>query len=447
MKQRYRNSEQVNNLREVQALKRLNPHTNVIELKEVTFEKKTGTMALICELMDMNIYELIKDRKSYINEQRVKLYMYQLCKAIYHMHRNGIFHRDVKPENILITDSVLKLADFGSCKSVYSKQPYTEYISTRWYRAPECLLTDGHYSYKMDMWSVGCVMYEVMSLRPLFPGSNELDQVSKIHAIIGTPSKQTLRKLKKFQSRHMEFNFPHTIGSGIAPLMKHTSNGCVDLINQLCIYDSDERMNAKQALKHPYFKDLRDAERRAKELTRSPSIASEVHETRLLAASNKKQHHLNTQEHAHKHKQHHHPHQHTQLPGIPHHIGVGSRRVSQHMRSTHQHTFPTLRDIGGVRPTDNNLILPQIQAKQLGTISGVPSGFSSIIPSQKSTSHGHFLPHALSDTRAPSKHMHFPSSYAPSHHLQPSHGNKQHLAHHLPSTLPKHTRTGAGYPG
>ena len=91
------------------------------------------------------------DRKSYLPEQKVKLYMYQLCKSIYHMHRNGIFHRDVKPENILIKvgvsvclsdclrtgmffmqENVLKLADFGSCKSVYSKQPYTEYISTRW---------------------------------------------------------------------------------------------------------------------------------------------------------------------------------------------------------------------------------------------------------------------------------------------------------------------------
>ena len=105
-----------------------------------------------------------------------------------HMHRNGIFHRDIKPykiinlntnklyrENILLMGETVKLADFGSCRGIYSKPPFTEYISTRWYRAPECLLTDGYYGYKMDVWGVGCVFFEILSLFPLFPGNNELD--------------------------------------------------------------------------------------------------------------------------------------------------------------------------------------------------------------------------------------------------------------------------------
>ncbi|CAM1154487.1 Uncharacterised protein r2_g4304 [Pycnogonum litorale] len=83
--------------------------------------------------MDMNMYEMIRDRKRYMSECKVKYYMYQLLKALHYMHRNGIFHRDIKPENLLIRDNHLKLADFGSCRRIHSKQPYTDYISTRWY--------------------------------------------------------------------------------------------------------------------------------------------------------------------------------------------------------------------------------------------------------------------------------------------------------------------------
>jgi len=145
-------------------------------------------LALVFELMEMNFYEAIKGknndvfinlqllgRPNYLPEQRVKHYMYQLLKAIEHMHRNGIFHRDIKPENILLMGDTVKLADLGSCRGLYSKPPFTEYISTRWYRAPECLLTDGYYGYKMDIWGAGCVFFEILSLFPLFPGNNELD--------------------------------------------------------------------------------------------------------------------------------------------------------------------------------------------------------------------------------------------------------------------------------
>ncbi|XP_031558432.1 MAPK/MAK/MRK overlapping kinase-like [Actinia tenebrosa] len=262
IKQRYDSIEQVNNLREIQAMRRLSPNLNVVELKEIIFDKKNGTLALICELMDMNLYELIRGRRHYLSESKVKNYMYQLCKSIDHMHRNGIFHRDIKPENILIKDDVLKLADFGSCRSVYSKQPYTEYISTRWYRAPECLLTDGYYNHKMDLWGVGCVFFEVMSLHPLFPGSNEVDQIAKIHDVLGTPPSSILQKLRN-KSRSMNFNFPQKKGTGISKLLPHASPECIELIELLCTYDPDERISAKQAARHPYFKDIRELERRA----------------------------------------------------------------------------------------------------------------------------------------------------------------------------------------
>ncbi|XP_011846987.1 PREDICTED: MAPK/MAK/MRK overlapping kinase isoform X3 [Mandrillus leucophaeus] len=224
-------------------------------------DRKSGSLALICELMDMNIYELIRGRRYPLSEKKIMHYMYQLCKSLDHIHRNGIFHRDVKPENILIKQDVLKLGDFGSCRSVYSKQPYTEYISTRWYRAPECLLTDGFYTYKMDLWSAGCVFYEIASLQPLFPGVNELDQISKIHDVIGTPAQKTLTKFK--QSSAMNFDFPFKRGSGIPLLTTNLSPQCLSLLRALVAYDPDERIAAHQALQHPYFQEQRKTEKRA----------------------------------------------------------------------------------------------------------------------------------------------------------------------------------------
>lgn len=263
MKNHFDSLDQVNNLREIQALRRLSPHPNIIKLIEVLYDQPTGRLALVFELMDMNIYELIRGRRHYVAEDRVKSYMYQLMKAMDHMHRNGIFHRDIKPENILIMDDCLKLADFGSCRGVYSKQPYTEYISTRWYRAPECLLTDGYYNYKMDMWGVGCVFFEIVSLFPLFPGNNELDQIQKIHNIMGTPPPEMMAKLKK-RSQHMNFDFPTKEGTGIAKLIPHVSPECVELISKLLAYSPEERISARQALKHPYFREIREAEKRQK---------------------------------------------------------------------------------------------------------------------------------------------------------------------------------------
>ncbi|KXZ47334.1 hypothetical protein GPECTOR_36g59 [Gonium pectorale] len=265
MKNHFDSLDQVNNLREIQALRRLSPHANIIKLLEVLYDQPTGRLALVFELMDMNIYELIRGRRHYVAEERIKNYMYQLMKAMDHMHRNGIFHRDIKPENILIMDDCLKLADFGSCRGIYSKQPYTEYISTRWYRAPECLLTDGYYNYKMDMWGVGCVFFEIVSLFPLFPGTNELDQITKIHNILGTPPPELLAKMKK-RSQHMDFNFPPKEGTGVPKLIPHVNPECVDLIVKLLSYNPDERLSARQALRHPYFRDLREAEKRQKAL-------------------------------------------------------------------------------------------------------------------------------------------------------------------------------------
>eukprot|EP00939_MAST-03C_sp_MAST-3C-sp1_P000128 g128.t1 len=257
MKNHFDSIEQVNNLREIQALQRLSPNKHIVKLFEVLYDEPTGRLALVFELMSMNIYELIRGRRHYFPESTLKNYMYQLTQAMDHMHRSGIFHRDIKPENILIRGDDLKVADFGSCRGIYSKQPYTEYISTRWYRAPECLLTDGYYGYKMDMWGVGCVTFEVIALYPLFPGTNELDQIKKIHKVVGTPSEEILEKFKSHGASHIDFNFPYYRGQSISKMIPHVSPESIDFIEKLVRYEPEHRLSARQALRHPWFIELR----------------------------------------------------------------------------------------------------------------------------------------------------------------------------------------------
>ena len=265
MKASFDTLDKVNNLREIQALRRLSPNANIVKLLEVLYDRATGRLALVFELLDANLYELIRGRRTNLPAHRVKSYMYQLIKSLDHMHRNGIFHRDIKPENILIRDETkLKLADFGSCRGIYSKQPYTEYISTRWYRAPECLLTDGYYNYKMDIWGIGCVFFEIITRYPLFPGKDELDQVEKIHKIMGTPPKPVLDAFKRHSSGHISFDFAPQAGTGLASLLTKQSKECIDLLNNLLAYNPDDRYTARQALKHPYFKDLYAADQKRK---------------------------------------------------------------------------------------------------------------------------------------------------------------------------------------
>lgn len=92
----------------------------------------------------------------------------------------------------MIRGEDIKLADFGCCKGVFAEVPHTEYISTRWYRPPECLMTDGYYDSKIDIWGIGCVLYEIITLEPLFQGENEIDQIDRIHEVIGTPPLELL---------------------------------------------------------------------------------------------------------------------------------------------------------------------------------------------------------------------------------------------------------------
>ncbi|XP_033214308.1 MAPK/MAK/MRK overlapping kinase-like isoform X2 [Belonocnema kinseyi] len=287
---------------EVSTMRKITRHPNVLYLIEFIYDPLPGRVTLIFELMDMSLYDLVKGRKGHaLLEQKVKLYLYQLLKGIEHLHKHGIFHRDIKPENVLMKGDCIKLADLGSIRGIFTKPPYTDYISTRWYRAPECLLTSGFYGPKMDVWASGCVFYELLTLKPLFPGQNEIDQISKIHTVLGTPHARIVAKFRRHKPRNCSFLFPAKKGQGLFSLLPHATDAGKDVLRLMLIYDPEYRINVKRLLDHRYFNDLREESPRVsrsvthanspKDL-RTPALLSHTmsqkrRKSKILAARNK----------------------------------------------------------------------------------------------------------------------------------------------------------------
>jgi male germ cell-associated kinase len=172
MKKKFYSWEECMALREIKSLRKLN-HSQIVKLKEVI--RVNDDLYFVFEYMEQNIYQLMKDRKSPFPEQEVKSIMYQVILGLAYMHKHGFFHRDMKPENLLVKDDFVKVADFGLAREIRSRPPFTDYVSTRWYRAPEILLRSTQYNSPVDIFACGAIMAELYLMRPLFPGNNETD--------------------------------------------------------------------------------------------------------------------------------------------------------------------------------------------------------------------------------------------------------------------------------
>lgn len=188
MKRKYYSWEEAMNLREVKSLKKLS-HNNVVKLKEVI--RENDTLYFVFEYMKENLYQLMKERYEHgdkiFPEHMIRNMMYQVSdltlvfltlimtltimtlqvlQGLAFMHKHGYFHRDMKPENLLcMGPDLVKIADFGLAREIRSRPPYTDYVSTRWYRAPEVLLRSSVYSAPIDIWAVGCIMAELYTFR------------------------------------------------------------------------------------------------------------------------------------------------------------------------------------------------------------------------------------------------------------------------------------------
>jgi mitogen-activated protein kinase 15 len=163
----------------------------VVRLKQVLPSDNSTDIYLLFEYMESDIFQAIKNRV--LDPTHKKFIVYQLACAMKYLHSAGVVHRDLKPSNVLINSNCdIKLCDFGLSRSMaseYFNRPImTEFIATRWYRAPEVLLGSRSYSTKSDMWSLGCLIYELYSRRTLLPGESTIDQITKILEFKGKPT-------------------------------------------------------------------------------------------------------------------------------------------------------------------------------------------------------------------------------------------------------------------
>lgn len=256
MKKRYTSWEECMNLREIRSLRKLK-HPNIIKLKEVF--KLENELYMVFDYADRNLLRMysedFKSKNRQMPEETVKSIMQQIVKGLAHMHKNGYFHRDMKPENILISkEGKVKLADFGLAREIRSSPPYTDYVSTRWYRAPEILLKSPNYNSPVDIFALGCIMAELFIGKPLFDGNSEIDQLQKICKVLGTPSKHWSEGYKL--AGQLGFNFPKCDSIALKTLIPKASDEAIDLLQQMLRFDSGKRISASKILSHSFLKGI-----------------------------------------------------------------------------------------------------------------------------------------------------------------------------------------------
>lgn len=255
MKDKFVQWEECMSLREIKSLRKLN-HPNILKLKEVI--KVKDELCLVFEYLEQNVYQyytLFREKKQQIPEIKIKSLVYQMIKGLAYMHKHGFFHRDMKPENLLVHGETLKLADFGLAREIRSRPPFTEYVSTRWYRAPEILLKSKNYNSPVDIFATGCIMAELYLLNPLFSGSSELDQIFKIVGILGTPTQASWPEGYKLASQ-IGFSFPTMPTIPLAQVIPSASHDAIQLMTEMLRYDPQKRPTAAQILQHPYFREV-----------------------------------------------------------------------------------------------------------------------------------------------------------------------------------------------
>ncbi|KAK4252030.1 kinase-like domain-containing protein [Corynascus novoguineensis] len=283
-------------LREVVFLRTLPAHPHLVPALDIFLDPFSKKLHICMEYMEGNLYQLMKSRDhKCLDNGSVKSILFQIMQGLEHIHAHSFFHRDIKPENILVSTSAhsdytnsfrrysalvtppstpptytVKIADFGLARETHSKLPYTTYVSTRWYRAPEVLLRAGEYSAPVDIWAVGAMAVEVATLKPLFPGGNEVDQVWRVCEIMGSPALWTnkaglpvgggeWREGTRLAGK-LGFSFPKMAPHSMETFLPSPQwpASLARFVTWCLMWDPKNRPTSSQAIAHEYFTDAVD---------------------------------------------------------------------------------------------------------------------------------------------------------------------------------------------
>ncbi|XP_052283620.1 cyclin-dependent kinase 7-like [Dreissena polymorpha] len=236
-------------LREIKLLQELN-HPHIIGLLDVFGQK--SNVSLVFDFMETDLEVIIKDNTIILTMAHIKAYILQTLQGLEYLHANWILHRDMKPNNLLINkDGVLKLGDFGLAKFFGSpNRIYTHQVVTRWYRCPELLFGARNYGTGVDTWAVGCILAELLLRVPFLAGETDLDQLSKIFEVLGTPSRDDWPAMEYLPDF---VQFKPVIGRDLKEIFIAASDDLLELLRGLLRMDPLSRITASQALQKAYF--------------------------------------------------------------------------------------------------------------------------------------------------------------------------------------------------
>ncbi|XP_028921931.1 glycogen synthase kinase-3 alpha [Ornithorhynchus anatinus] len=249
--------------RELQIMRKLD-HCNIVRLRYFFYssgEKKDELyLNLVLDFVPETVYRVARHftkAKLTIPAIYIKVYMYQLFRSLAYIHSQGVCHRDIKPQNLLVDPdtAVLKLCDFGSAKQLVRGEPNVSYICSRYYRAPELIFGATDYTSSIDVWSAGCVLAELLLGQPIFPGDSGVDQLVEIIKVLGTPTREQIREMNP---NYTEFKFPQIKAHPWAKVFKtRTPPEAIALCSRLLEYTPATRLSPLEACAHSFFDDLR----------------------------------------------------------------------------------------------------------------------------------------------------------------------------------------------